>query len=123
MARRRLFGCRSAVMVLVLCTSSACKDKDGSKGSELDSLCEQLGKSCGDKDKHIDKLVAECKLSAKKHSDKGCPGDAKALFDCYQKDLCSGSEKVWTFDDFKVLANRHNKCVMERATSRGCVDK
>jgi hypothetical protein len=110
------FGCLIAAALAV----SACK---GNSDAGASKQCESLAKACGDKDKHIEKLVAECKQAEKKHADKGCGDKLAALHSCYTKDLCGSAEKVWALDDLRVLANRHEKCVMERAAARECIDK
>jgi hypothetical protein len=133
MALRRLLGCLP-VAALVVCAWTACKDsKDGKdKGAvakapvtaaDLDERCELLAKACGDKDKHVEKIIEACKQTAKKQVEKGCTEKAVAVNDCYVKDLCGGADKVWTFEDLRVLAERHNKCVAERAADRECVEK
>jgi hypothetical protein len=115
------------VAALVVCAATGCKDKGnaakaGSGATDLDARCEALGKACGDTDKHVEKLVDECKEAAKNQTAKGCVDKAKALYDCYQKEVCGG-DKVWTLEDFRVLAERHNKCAAERTASAECDKK
>jgi len=100
----------------------ACKSaKTQASAADLDKRCEQLGNTCGDKDKHDEKITAECKQAAKEQVEKGCTDKAIAVYDCYEKELCGKGDKVWTVDDLRVLADRHNKCVAERAADRECV--
>lgn len=106
-----------------MCALTACKGKGDAKTAELDKRCEQLAKACGDKDKHIEKLVGECKEAAKKQVEGGCKDKAIAAYDCYEKELCSEGEKVWALDDFRVLSDRHKKCVAERDAARDCTGK
>jgi hypothetical protein len=127
MALRRLLGCLP-VAALAICALTACKDKEDvaknkATAAELDERCALLGKACGDKDKHVEKIIEACKQDAKKHVDKGCTDKAIAVHDCYVKDLCGGPDKVWTLDDLNVLADRHGKCVAERKAARECVEK
>ena len=126
MVFRRLVGCLPAA--LALCVWTACKDKDEkadksdvAKLARLDTRCEQLAKACGDTPKHVDKITDECKQAGAKQVAKGCIDKATAVYDCYEKELCSKGDKVWTVDDLRVLAERHNKCLAERTAVRGCV--
>jgi hypothetical protein len=118
MAARRLLAC-----LVVLATWTACKGKDNpaQPSAGLDARCDKLATACGDNDKHIAKIVEECKQAAKKQNDKGCADSAIALYDCYQKELCGKADKVWAVEDLGVLAERQNKCVAERAALRACV--
>jgi hypothetical protein len=125
MARRRLLGCLVPALV---CAWTACKDKDDvaettASAAAPDKRCEQLGKLCGDKAKHVDKIVDECKQAAKAQGANGCADKVNAVYDCYEKELCGSGDKVWTIDDLRVLADRKNKCVAERAASRECTEK
>ncbi|MBA2538880.1 MAG: hypothetical protein H0V17_04530 [Deltaproteobacteria bacterium] len=86
-----------------------------------DNRCMQLAKLCGDKAKHVDKITEECKTAAKKEAAKGCTDKATTTYDCYQRDLCGKSERVWALGDLGVLAERHNTCVAERNALRTCV--
>jgi hypothetical protein len=124
MALRRLLGCLP-VAALVVCAWTACKDKaDVAKtqpsATDLNGLCDRLGKLCGDSDKHVEKIIEECKQAAKKHVEKGCADKASDVYGCYAKDVCAGSDKVWALDDLRVLADRHGKCVAERNAAREC---
>lgn len=110
------------VAALALCAWTACKSGDP-KTAEIDKRCEQLGRVCGDKDKHDQKIIDECKQAAKKQVENSCTDKAAALYDCYEKELCGGEEKVWALDDLRVLADRHKKCSAERSALRECVDK
>ncbi|HWO25046.1 MAG TPA: hypothetical protein VNO30_40175 [Kofleriaceae bacterium] len=133
MALGRLLGCLS-VAALAVCALSACKDKDKDadpgKGAaaktpataaDLDERCTLMSKACGEKEKHVEKIVAVCKVAAKKQAEKGCIDKAIAAYDCFAVDLCGGTDKVWAFDDLRVLADRHNKCVAERKALQECV--
>jgi hypothetical protein len=90
-------------------------------GPSLDERCDELGKACGQKDKHKEQIAAKCKEAAKAQSDKGCVDQARAAYDCYQKDICTKDAKIWGFDDFRVLTERHDKCVAERKAAHKCV--
>ena len=118
---------RLPLAVLLVCALAACKDKKGDAAKEgttdLDKRCEQLAKACSDTEKHIDKLVGECKQAAKVQIEKGCTDKAMAVFDCYEKELCGGTDKVWAIDDLRVLADRKSKCTAERKAGRECVGK
>jgi hypothetical protein len=92
----------------------------GAAAADADKQCLQLAKLCGDKSKHVDKIVEECKTATKKHADKGCTAKATAAYDCYQRELCGKSEKVWSLGDLGVLADRHKTCVTERNALRTC---
>jgi len=120
MALRRLLGCLS--VVALLCTWAACED-EGKKmnAAKLGKRCEQLAKACGDSDKHAEKLVAECTQAAKKQVEKSCTDKAIAAYDCFERELCGKSDKVWALDDFRVLSDRHGKCAAERNALRECV--
>lgn len=121
-----------AVAALALGMGPACKDADKAKATasmpataatvaDLDTLCEVLGKTCGDSDKHVEKIVEACRQVAKTQAEKGCTAKAIALSDCYAKELCGKADKVWTFADLPVLAARNGKCVAERAAVDACV--
>jgi hypothetical protein len=88
----------------------------------LDQRCEQLAKVCADTGKHVEKMIGECKDAAQTQVAKGCKDLALAAYDCYEKQLCMGSDKVWTLDDMRVLSDRHAKCTAERDTLRACTD-
>lgn len=88
---------------------------------QLNKRCEQLGRVCGDKDKHKDKIVEECKLAAKAQEEKGCTQTAVAAYDCYETEICAKINRVWSVDDFRVLTDRHSKCVAERDASERCL--
>ena len=125
MARRRPLGC---LVLALVCTSMACKEKGdaaATEGSAVDPAkrCEQLGKLCGDKAKHVDKIIDECKLAAKAQGNSACAAKVNAVYDCYEKELCGGGDRVWTIEDLRVLADRKNKCVTERTSSRECTEK
>lgn len=111
------------VAAVALC---ACKGKDDSKAKApatgLDAKCEALGTVCGDTDKHIQKIVDECKQAAAKLG-APCTDKAAAAYDCYTKQLCGGKDKVWALDDLRVLVDRHGKCVAERDAVKACTPK
>ena len=135
MVLRRLIGCLAvaavAVCVLTACKNSDSKDDAGEKGAPpqtaapaspelLDKRCEQLAKACGAKDKHQAKIIEECKAAAKDQVEKGCREKVAAAYDCYEKEICE-ADKVWAMDDFRVLVDRHKKCVAERTASDACI--
>ena len=126
MALRRLLGCLP-VAALAVCALTACNDKKGAGAqgptADLDKRCESLAKACGDKEKHVDKMLDQCKKVAKTQVDNGCATQAIAVYDCYEKELCGTPEKVWTIEDLRVLAERHGKCVAERKASAECAEK
>jgi len=127
---RRLLGL-VPVAVLVLCAGVGCgkgKDKDkGDKGTgqtssaDLMSRCEELGKACGDSDKHVQKIVADCKEAAKEQVASGCTEKAIAAYDCFQKQLCGKADKVWALADLGVLSQRHGVCAAELAAGSACI--
>ena len=132
MALRSLLGW-APVAALVVCTWAGCgKDKDKEKGKSADGTgeassadlvtrCDELAKACGDQEKHIQTIAAECKEAAKEQVAGGCTEKAVAAYDCYLKELCGKADKVWALDDLRVLSDRHGKCVAERDASRACV--
>lgn len=127
MALRRLLGCLP-VAALAVCAWVACKDKGDvaktqASAADLDKRCEQLGKACGDKDTHVEKIIEWCKQAAKKQVETGCTDKVIAVYDCYEKELCGNGDKVWTIEDLRVLADRHSKCVAEQNASRECAKK
>jgi hypothetical protein len=125
MALRKLLG-YLPVAALAVCTWTACKGDAGkteATAAGLDKRCEQLGKACGNSDKHVDKIIEDCKRSAKKQVKKGCIDKAIALYDCYQEDLCVKADQVWAIDDLRVLADRKGKCVAERNAAWECAGK
>ena len=130
MAPRRLLGW-VCVAALALCAWTGCKDKDKSKaggsekaptGADLMTRCEEVGKACGELEKHAQKIVEECKLAAKEQFASSCTDKAIAAYDCYQKELCGKKEKIWGLGDLGVLAERHGKCAAEREALRVCVE-
>lgn len=134
MAHRTLHGCLS-VAALAACLLLGCKDEGDAKADAaatasasaqagagpLDKRCDKLGKACGAKDKHQEKIVEECKVAAAKQVEKGCTDKVVALYDCYERDICETINKVWAMEDFRVLADRHTKCVPERKATDTCV--
>jgi hypothetical protein len=130
MALRTLLGCLP-VTAIAICALTACKDSGDSKedagvkvqatAEQLNRRCEQLGKACGEKDKHQEQIVEECKQAAKTQVEKACTNKAIAVYDCYEKEICAKNDKVWAIDDLRVLADRYGKCVAERNAGRECV--
>jgi hypothetical protein len=126
MALRKPLGCLLAALAVTAWT--ACKDKgDAAKtqasASDPNQRCERLAKACGDSDKHVEKIIEDCKQAATEHVDKGCTDKVIALYDCYEKELCGKADKIWAFDDLRVLADRNSKCVAERNAARACAGK
>lgn len=125
MAVRPALGCLLAAALAL----SACKDGDNkvaitpSTPAELEKACERIGKSCADQDKYVAKVTDACKKVVKDDSKKGCPDKLIAVYDCYDRELCGGGDKVWALDDLRVLAERHNKCAAERAAAKDCLTK
>jgi hypothetical protein len=117
MALRIALGCLLAGFAL---SATACKGKDGANG-DLAARCEQLGKTCGDNDKHTEKIVDECKQAAAKQAT--CADKVSALYDCYEKDVCGKGDKLWALDDMRVLAERKTKCAAEREAVKACAGK
>lgn len=116
---------RRLLVVATLLAFAGCKDKKDDKpaapaGVNMDVRCEQLAKACGDKDKHVAKIVEECRKAAMVQVEKKCLDKALAEYDCYEKELCGGADKVWAIGDLGVLAERRSKCVAERNASREC---
>lgn len=111
------------VVAVALCGLLGCKDKSKPAGTDLEAHCEQLAKSCGDNDKHIATILDDCKQAAKPQADKGCTAKAIAAYDCYEKELCGQSEKVWALSDLHVLTDRKHKCTAERDALTACVGK
>src|SRR5262245_37536749 len=130
MAFRRVLG-RLPLAALVLCTWAACSDDKSDKApakggssiaADLSARCEPLAKACGDTDKHVAKLLEECKGTAKQ-ADQRCAAEAAAIYACYETQLCGKGDKVWTLDDLRVLADRHGACAAERDALRACAEK
>lgn len=123
------------IAALVVCAWAGCgKDKEAGSGkgeegtgeassADLVTRCDELAKSCGDKEKHIQAIASACKEVAKEQVASGCTEKAVAAYDCYLKQLCGKADKVWALDDLRVLSDRHGKCVAERDASRACVEK
>lgn len=95
---------------------SACKGKDDGAKTGGDDPCDQLAKSCSD-DKHASKLADECKAAAAKQ---GCPDKVSAMYECYEKDVCTATDKAWALDDLKKLADRKQACANERKAVLEC---
>lgn len=128
------------VAALAACALVGCDD-DGSSGAtpdagqakvqaqakaveqatkKMNERCEQLGQTCGQKDKHKETIAKECKEAAKKHVATGCVTQGVAMYDCYEKKLCTKDERIWALDDFRVLAKRVKQCVDERVALQKC---
>jgi hypothetical protein len=126
MAFGNRLGCL-ALWVLIACGKGDTGDPATTQAEgptvDLDKRCVQLAKICGDKGKHVDKITADCKQTGKKQLEKGCADKMLAAYDCYEKDLCARTDKVWSIDDLGVLAERHGKCVAARDALRACVGK
>ncbi|HEU0036188.1 MAG TPA: hypothetical protein VFQ53_36495 [Kofleriaceae bacterium] len=114
---------------LAACSWTGCKDKDKTDAAktagatDLDSKCQHVAVACGDKDKHVEKITADCKAAAKQQVEKGCTDKAVAVYDCYEKQLCGKADKVWALDDLRVLADRQKQCVAERTALSACTGK
>lgn len=91
------------------------------KTEKLNKRCDALGQGCGEKEKNKEKITEECKEAAKKQVEKGCADKVVAAYDCYEKEICEKIEKIWVLDDFRVLTERHEKCVEERKAGHECV--
>lgn len=122
MALRPLLGC---LAFAVLATTAACgKDKkEQAAAADLEARCALLAKACGEKDKHVERITEECKGNSKPPSEKGCAAQAMSLYDCWEKDVCGGKDKVWSLDDLKVLAQRNKKCEAQAKALEDCTTK
>src|SRR6478609_1511918 len=109
-ARRHL---RFVLVGWMACGWMACKGKDdpakANPGGDLAPQCERLGKACGDTDKHVGKIVEECKAAVGTQGDKSCAEKMTALYTCYEQELCGKADKVWALGDLRVLADRKGK--------------
>src|SRR5215208_3242236 len=136
MALRRMLGClRLAALAAVALTG--CKDGSGDSkdaGAEntakpqagvaqLEKRCDRLGKVCGEKFKHQEKIIEDCIEAAKSQTEKGCWDKVGALYDCYESEICGKfeNEKVWAIDDLRVLSERHTRCLAQRTASDACM--
>ena len=117
------FSIIALIATAVLACSSKSDDKTAAKPVDVNARCEQLAKLCADTDKHIAKLLEECTQAAGTQRPRGCLDQAFATYDCYEKEVCGKTDKVWTLDDLRVLTERHNKCAAQRDALRACVDK
>jgi hypothetical protein len=121
MAARQL-GCLALVFAIAA-SAAGCKDKgtDKSNGAvDFDTRCSQLAKACSDQDKHEEKVFDGCKALGQKQTDAACTAKLVALYDCYEKHVCGAADKVWAFEDLKVLADRHKACVDENKAYVAC---
>ena len=124
MVLRRAIGC--LIAALAVCAWTACKHTGNTtkpSGDKLEQRCQQLAKSCGDNDKHVEKIAEGCEQAGKAQAAKGCSEKAIALYDCYEKAICGKTDKVWAFDDLQVLASRHQACAAEEEAVRSCTGK
>jgi hypothetical protein len=94
---------------------------NGPTMAEVLARCDQLGKACGDSEKRVGDIIAECKQAAEKQLAGGCGDAVMAAYDCYEQELCGKKDKVWALDDLRVLSERHGKCASERDASQKCV--
>jgi hypothetical protein len=121
---------------LATCLLLGCEDKPGDAAADagaakasaesvdtLNARCEQLGKACGEKEKHQAIITDECKQAAKKQAEKACTSAAVAAYDCYEKEICASIKKIWALDDFRVLTERHEKCLDLRKATITCESK
>ena len=105
------------LILAALLACGACKGKgDAGPTSNLDQRCEQLAKTCGDTDKHVEKLLDGCKQAAVPT----CAEPLSALYTCYEKQLCGKGDRIWAFEDLRVLAERKNLCADERKAVSTC---
>jgi hypothetical protein len=118
MGIRKALGCLVAALALY---ATACKGKDDKQAGGVDAMCDHLGKTCGDNDKHSQKIVDECKQAVANQA--SCADKLKAVYDCYEKEVCGKADKVWALDDMRVLADRNNKCAAERNAVSECAPK
>lgn len=120
----RLLG---GLTVAALLAAAACKDDKAAappaSAVDMNARCERLAKVCADKEKHVAKIVDECKQAAVVQAEKKCVDKVIAEYDCYEKTLCGTEDKVWALGDFGVLSQRRSKCVAERTASRDCLAK
>jgi hypothetical protein len=116
-------GCLALAALCITATACGKDKKEQAAAADLDARCALMAKACGDKDKHQERITEECKGMSKSPGEKGCASQAMALYDCWEKDVCSGTAKVWTLDDLKVLAKRHNKCVAQAKALEDCTVK
>ena len=131
------------IAALAACVLAACEDSSNSSSTSsaratgqpqeqaqpkapadrtenLNKRCEQLSQACGQQDKHKEQIGKECKEAAKQQVDSGCADQAVAAYDCYEKAFCIKGERIWALDDFRVLTERHSKCVEERKAIHKC---
>jgi len=116
------------VVLLAACASTGCKSSSDAKKAPATATdpaqrCERLGKTCGDNDKHAEKIATGCKDALSDHGGKGCTDQELAAYDCYEKELCGKADKIWAVDDLRVLAERTKKCAAERDALAACLGK
>jgi hypothetical protein len=119
-ALRSILGCLLPVVLVLTACKGKDKDADETSGTaalDLEKRCAQLAKLCSDSDKHVQKLIDECKRAAPLP---GCVDKLFAAYDCYEKELCGKHEQVWALDDLRVLTERHKACVAERQAAASC---
>lgn len=128
------------VAVLTACLLTGCDDESGDAKSstaaataaaqskaaaaameKVRKQCDQLGQTCGQKDKHKKKIAEECRAEAKQPAEKGCADRAVAMYECYEKKICTKDERIWALDDFRVLTERTKNCVDERVALQKCL--
>jgi len=112
------------VIALVTCGGNGTKPNGPAVAQDPEALvaaqCERLGQTCGDNEKHVEKISAQCKQAAMKHVEKGCTDEALAVYSCYERELCGKGNPVWALDDLRVLADRQHTCVSERRARSVC---
>lgn len=115
------------VIAMVTCGGDGTKPDRPAVAQDPEALvaaqCERLGQTCGDTDKHVEKISAQCKQAAMKHVEKGCTDEALAVYSCYERELCGKGNPVWALDDLRVLADRQHTCVSERRARSVCGGK
>jgi hypothetical protein len=137
--RRALVGGLAAAVALllvvsiVMCPGSSSGTKrsgpSGGSGSAptaakmLPARCVLLGRTCGQGEKRVTKITAECTKAAEQQIERGCAAAAITAYDCYAAKLCGKADPVWALDDLRVLSTRRGQCVAEGAAVRACIDK
>jgi hypothetical protein len=126
-SRARLIAAAVAVVVVLAIVIATCGDSTPAHPKttkvatpaviDLDKRCEALAKACGDTPKHVAKIVEGCKATAAKQHERTCAEKADAAYACFETKLCA-AEKIWAFDDLRVLSERHHTCVAEGSAAR-----